>query len=92
MRGTRQVIALCAIGALTLGVAILTALEPAWIEAVAGFDPDNGNGALEWVIVLVLAALALVAAYLGVRRQRARARAAAGSPHAAVPPKTSDPR
>ena len=74
MRGTRPVIVLLAIGALALGVVILTALEPAWIEALAGFDPDGGSGAAEWVIVLVLGALALVACYMGVRRSRTRAR------------------
>lgn len=63
---------LLAIGALVLGVVILTALEPAWIEALAGFDPDGGSGSVEWVVALALAAVTLVASYLGLRRLRAR--------------------
>lgn len=74
MRGTGQAVLLWVAGALTLGVAILTALKPGWIEAFAGFDPDGGNGAVEWVIVLVLAAVVGLVGYVGVRRLRTRGR------------------
>ena len=67
-------VALCAIGTPVLGVVILTALEPAWIEAIAGVDPDLGSGILEWVLVLVLAVVALVAGYIVVRGPRTRDR------------------
>src|SRR5262245_54747543 len=81
MSGRRQVIALFAIGALTLGVVILTALEPAWIEALAGIDPDGGSGKVEWVVVLVLAAVGLLAGYIGVRRLRTRGRSPGVAAH-----------
>lgn len=32
---------------------VVTALTPAWLEAVFGIDPDGGSGAIEWLIVVV---------------------------------------
>jgi hypothetical protein len=32
-------------------LAILTAAQPDWIEAVFGVDPDRHSGAVEWVVV-----------------------------------------
>ena len=51
-----------------LGTAtIVTALWPAWIEGLFGFDPDGGNGMAEWWIVAVLAAITVGAATLARR-------------------------
>lgn len=38
---------------------LVTAIWPAWIEAVAGVDPDHGNGMAEWVACGILAAAAV---------------------------------
>lgn len=47
------------IGATSVVLLIVTAAWPDWIEVVTGFDPDGGNGALEWAIVVVLAVSAV---------------------------------
>jgi hypothetical protein len=40
---------------------------PRWIEDVIGLDPDRGNGAVEWLVVLVAASAALA---FGLRARR----------------------
>jgi hypothetical protein len=49
--------------------AVLAAIWPTWIEAL-GFDPDRGDGSLEWAIPIVLAALALVFGFVARRHWR----------------------
>lgn len=57
-------------------LAIVTAVNPQWIETVFGIDPDRGSGALEWIIVASFGVLALVAAGLGTRTAVLRRRTA----------------
>lgn len=54
-------------------LALLTLVVPDWIEAVLHLDPDGGNGSLEWLVVLVFAAAAVVFGAMARAELRARA-------------------
>ena len=53
-----------------VALVLLAALRPQWLEAL-GFDPDRGNGFVEWALPIGLA-LAAVALLVSARRRRAR--------------------
>lgn len=38
---------------------VLTIFWHDWIEALTGWDPDHHNGSVEWIIVVVLLAIAV---------------------------------
>jgi hypothetical protein len=44
------------LGSATTILTAITLISREWIEIVFGVDPDHGNGALEWMIIAVLAA------------------------------------
>jgi hypothetical protein len=52
-----------ALAILSATMAVITLIAPQWIELVFGVDPDHGNGALEWALVV---GLGLVAITLGM--------------------------
>jgi len=56
-----------ALGLAGLALAVLTLAWPEWIEEIFGIEPDGGNGAAEWGIVL---ALLVAAAALGWSARR----------------------
>jgi hypothetical protein len=51
------------------GLAVLSIFWPDWIEALTGYDPDQHDGTVEWLIVLALLSFA---PYWRSRRGRAR--------------------
>jgi type IV secretory pathway TrbD component len=59
------VLSLC--GAL---LAILTIVRRDWIETLFGVDPDQGNGSVEWIVVVALLVVAAGAAALAGREWR----------------------
>lgn len=66
MRRSRVRAQLEAVVALCAGIlGILTIFWHDWIEALTGWDPDQGNGTVEWIVVIglltVSAAMGLVA-------------------------------
>jgi hypothetical protein len=61
------------LGVLTSALLIITTAWPDWIERVFGVDPDGGNGAVEWAVVVVLATSTL-ALSLMARSEWRRAR------------------
>lgn len=45
---------------LAAALAVLTLISREWIEVMTGWDPDNGDGTMEWLLVRGLATVAVV--------------------------------
>jgi hypothetical protein len=52
---------------------VVTVLVPTWIETVLGVDPDGGNGAMEWTVVVLATAVTFAASAAAYREVRAAA-------------------
>lgn len=65
-----------AVAALAGLLAFATVFWHDWIEALTGWDPDHHNGALEWLIIVALLAVAVAVGLLARRNWRALAPAA----------------
>jgi hypothetical protein len=65
------------IGGVAGVLGVLTVFWRDWIEALTGFDPDNHDGSVEWLIV---AGLLVVAVVLGALARVEWRRALAVSP------------
>ena len=59
-------------------LAILTAVWRDWIEGTLGFDPDQHNGSLEWILVAVCCVVAVVCSLLARHEWRRAPMASAG--------------
>jgi len=57
---------------LTAGLFVLTLVSRDWIEEVFGVEPDAGSGALEWGIVIALAAATVLFGWLARAEWRRR--------------------
>jgi len=57
--------------ALCAGIfAILTIFWHDWIEALTGWDPDQHNGSVEWIVVAGLLAIAIAMGIIARRHWR----------------------
>ena len=64
------------LAAITGLLALITPIFPDWIEFVSGWDPDQHNGSVEWLIVVglfVIAVVMIAAAAIEWRRKPAAA-------------------
>jgi len=59
---------------LSSSLLLLTLVWPDWIEAIFGIDPDNHNGAAEWLITAALVAVTLTSILLARMEWRRAAR------------------
>ena len=72
-RGTRFWIE-TALASLCGFLAILTIFSRDWIEALTGYDPDQHDGSVEWMIVAALALICMLLSLAALHSGRAQNR------------------
>lgn len=78
----RQFWAAVVVGGISAVIAVITVVSHEWIEFVFGVEPDNGNGSLEWAIVIVTALIALTClGWARVEWRRTQAAVISGESH-----------
>ena len=55
---------------ISVGLTVLAAVAPVWIEEFTSLEPDGGNGALEWLLAVVFGATSIVFGVLTYRTRR----------------------
>ena len=55
---------------ISLGLTVLAAVVPAWIEEFTSLEPDGGNGALEWLLAVIFGTVSIVFGVLTYRTRR----------------------
>lgn len=58
------------LSAIFLGLTVLAAVLPTWIEASTGLEPDQGNGDLEWLLAVAFGIAAVISGALAWRSRR----------------------
>jgi hypothetical protein len=66
----RRIVAESTLALVAAVLAVVTAINPEWIEWLTGSDPDSGSGVLEWGLVAVFALGAVVAGAVARRDLR----------------------
>lgn len=59
--------AIYVLAAMSLLLAVVTAIWPTWLESTLGMSPDGGSGETEWGISVAFGAAAVVLALAGRR-------------------------
>jgi hypothetical protein len=67
-----------ALAVLSFTALALTLIARDWIEKLNGLDPDNGSGAAEWAIVVILLVTTVATSTLARREWRRAAGAVEG--------------
>lgn len=57
----------CVLASIAVVLAFLTTVWPDWLERACAFDPDHHSGSVEWSLILVLVAVAILFAALARR-------------------------
>lgn len=59
-----------ALAALSAVLFVLTLITREWVEALTGFEPDNGNGTFEFALAIALFALSVLTGTTATRTYR----------------------